>query len=298
LPRLRGLPDHHPMRNIERFVLAAAGLLFLGVAAAGEAPPAERVLLQPPKFAIASPITDRFAIRGMFYRPALSTIVRYDNAATNTAGTVISAEDTLGLADTRSQGWVDMMFRLTPRHRIQAKYYQQTRHGTALLNQSVRFGDETFTAADGQIRSGIDLRQLDLSYTYSLLRREKIELGLGIGLHLLQFEGSISAPLRFETETLDAAGPFPTLNASAIWRITRRFSLNADVNFLTGSTDEVEAHYEAYNADLQFRMQRNLAVGLGYSRTRYKTISIDPDFFPGYFILSHKGPQFFLRASF
>jgi len=286
------------MRNIERFVLAAAGLLFLGLAVAGEVPSAERPLLQPPKFSIPSPITDRFALRGMFYRPAINTIVRYDNAEAGTIGTLISAEDTLGLADSRNQGWVDMMFRLTPRHRIQAKYYQQTRRGTALLTQDVEFGDETFTPADGQIRTGTDLRQLDLTYTYSLLRREKIELGLGIGIHLLQFEGSISAPLRFETETLDAAGPFPTLAGFATWRMTRRFSLNADVNYLTGSTDEVEAHYEAFNADVQFRMKRNLALGLGYSRTRYKTISIDPDFFPGYFLLSHKGPQFFLRASF
>lgn len=286
------------MRTIERSILAATGLLALGVAAAGEAPPAERPLLQPPKFSIPSPITDRMAVRGMFYRPAIGTTVRYDNADAGTAGTVVSAEDTLGLADTRSQGWADLMFRLTPRHRIQAKYYQQTRHGTALLTQNVRFGDETFTPADGRIRSGIDLRQLDLTYTYSLLRREKIELGVGLGLHLLQFEGSIAAPLRFETETLDAAGPFPTLAASATWRITRRFSLNVDANYLTGSTDEVEAHYEAFNADVQFRMKRNLTAGLGYSRTRYKTVSIDPDFFPGFFVLSHKGPQFFLRASF
>jgi hypothetical protein len=237
-------------------------------------------------------------VRGMFYRPAIGTTVRYDDADAGTVGTVVSAEDTLGLADTRSQGWVDLMFRLTPRHRIQARYYQQTRHGSALLTENVEFGDEVFTPADGRIRSGIDLRQLDLSYTYSLLRREKVELGLGLGLHLLQFEGSISAPLRFETETLDAAGPFPTLAASGTWRITRRFSLNAEANYLTGSTNEVEAHYEAFNVDLQFRMKRNLAVGLGYSRTRYKTVSIDPDFFPGYFVLSHKGPEFFLRASF
>ena len=286
------------MRTIERLVLAAASLLVLDMAAAGEAPPAERVLLQPPKLSIPSPITDRFAVRGMFYRPAIGTTVRYDNVAAGTAGTLISAEDTLGLADSRNQGWADLLFRITPRHRIQAKYYQQTRNGTALLTQDVQFGAETFTPDDGQIRSRIDLRQLDLTYTYSVLRMEKIELGVGLGIHLLQFEGSIAAPLRFETETLDAAGPFPTLAAAATWRFTQRFSLNADVNYLTGSTDEVEAHYEAFNADVQFRMQRNLAVGLGYSRTRYKTISIDPDFFPGYFILSHKGPQFFLRASF
>jgi hypothetical protein len=286
------------MRNIERLTLVAAGLLALGTAAAGEAPPAERVLLQPPRFSIPSPITDRMVVRGMFYRPAIGTTVRYDDADAGTVGTVVSAEDTLGLADTRSQGWVDLMFRLTPRHHIQARYYQQTRHGSALLTENVEFGDEVFTPADGRIRSGIDLRQLDLSYTYSLLRREKVELGLGLGLHLLQFEGSISAPLRFETETLDAAGPFPTLAASGTWRITRRFSLNAEANYLTGSTNEVEAHYEAFNVDLQFRMKRNLAVGLGYSRTRYKTVSIDPDFFPGYFVLSHKGPEFFLRASF
>jgi hypothetical protein len=143
----------------------------------------------------------------------------------------------------------------------------------------------------------MDLRKFALTYTYSFLRREKWEVGLGLGLHLLQLEGTLDAPARFVNERLDTAGPFATLVGEVTWRATRRFSANVAVNYLDGHIDDVQGGYQSYRGDVQFRARPNLAFGLGYSQTRFKIDSTNEDF-AGYFNLKYKGPEAFVRISY
>lgn len=274
------------------FLLAASA-----ASMAGEPAPAagQRELLQPPKSTIASPITDRFAVRAVYLRPSIDTLVRYDSS-TGVPGTLVSGEDTLGFPGTRDQGTLDMMFRIGERHRLRADFYKLARRGDEVIAQNVRYGDDVFVVND-RVLSSMDLRKLGLSYSYSLLRREKVELGLGLALHLLQLEGTLDAPARFVRESLDVAGPFATLTADATWRVTRRFSLNAWAHYLGGNVDDVKGGYQAYHGDVQFRARPNLAFGLGYTHTRYKIDSRNPDFL-GYFKLQYAGPEAFVRVSF
>lgn len=278
-----------PVRTV---MIVAALAPATGLAAEG-AP--QRELLQPPKHAIASPITDRFAIRGVYFRPSIETALRYD-ASNGTPGTLLSGERTLLLEDRVDQGWLDLMFRIGERHRIRAEYYQQVRTGDTVLGGEILFGDETYLAGD-RVLSRTDLRKLDVAYTFSMLRYERFEAGLGLGIHLLQLEGSLNAPARFQRTQLDTAGPFPTLTADATWRITRGISLNGSVHFLHASTDEVDGRYLSWRADVQYRGFRNLAFGLGYALTHYKVDSTDPDE-SGYFDFRYDGPEVFLRVSF
>src|SRR4051812_40299320 len=116
------------MRLIRFFAVPVAFILAPTLHAAESAPAAgkPRELLQPPKTTIASPITDRLAIRGIFYSPQISTDLRND-ASTGAAGTPISAEDTLAMQDRMQQGGIDLMFRMLDRHRIRVAFYKQTR---------------------------------------------------------------------------------------------------------------------------------------------------------------------------
>ncbi len=283
-----------------RFVLIGAAALAATSVFAGEAPAqpekdAPRVLLQPPTMSIASPITDRFAIRGLFYMPQVATDLRYDNSA-GVRGTPLSAEDTLGLEDQLKQVSVDMMFRILERHRIRADFFKLTRSGNEIINQQIRFGDDVYQVND-RVLTAMDLRKLGLTYTYSVLRREKWEVGVGIGLHLLQLEGSLDAPARFVNERLDTAGPFATLLTEVTWRATQRFSANVAMNYLSGHIGDVRGGYQAYHGDVQFRARPNLAFGVGYSQTRFWIDSSSADF-AGYFNLKYKGPEAFVRVSY
>jgi hypothetical protein len=259
-----------------------------------EAPATQRELLQPPKMRVASPITDRLAVNIRFYMPTIATDVRYD-ATNGTLGTPLTGEGTLGLQDQLKQASMDLQFRMLDRHRIRAQFYKQTRSGDVVLNQQVRFGDDVYLVND-RVITKMDLRKLDLAYTYSFLRREKIELSAGLAIHLLQAQGTLDAPARFVSENLDVAGPFATLAFDGTWRFTKRFSLNAQANYLKGHVDTVRGSYKAWNADVQFRVRPNFTLGAGYSATRFFLDSSDPTD-SGLFRFDYKGPQAFIRVS-
>jgi hypothetical protein len=143
----------------------------------------------------------------------------------------------------------------------------------------------------------MELRKLALAYTYSFFRGEKLELGAGLALHLLQLEGRTGVPARFITEQLDTAGPFATLVGQASWRITRRFSVNVSGHYFDLSLNDVRGAFRGLRGDVQYRGWRNLAVGLGYAYSGYLVDSTDPDF-AGYYRLEYSGPEAFLRVSF
>jgi hypothetical protein len=288
------------MQNTRLFRLAALCLVSLGVQGAlgGEAPakPEEpRELLKPPRTNLANPATDRLALRGVFFMPTVTTDVRYDSA-TGLLGTQVSGEDTLGFPSKMNQGQVDLTFRMSQRHRIRADFYTMRRSGDRFISQTIRFGEDVYQVND-RVLSSFDMRRLGINYSYSVLRGERFEVGLGLALHLLQVEGTLEAPARFVRETLDVAGPFATLRGDVSWSFTRRFSVNLDAQYLGGSVDEVKGGYQSFSGDVQFRAHRNLAIGLGYVSTRLKVDSTADDF-SGLFDLSFQGPQAFIRVSY
>ncbi len=281
---------------LKRLAVASLPLWSLsGWAAEPAATDAPRLLLQPPRESIASPITDRFALRGSVSHSSIDSVIRKDPLPL-VQGTTLSGEDTLGMDDARVQASLELMFRLTPRHRIRADFHQIKRTGDATLDELVLFGGQIYRIND-RVVSDMDMRTLGLTYTYSVLKKERFELGFGFALHLLQAEGESRVPARLVRESFDVAGPFATLATDATWRMTNRFSLNARAQYLSGNVDAIDGSFADYHADMQFRVRPNLALGLGYSQQRYRIDSLDPSF-AGRFVLKVGGPEAFVRVSY
>jgi hypothetical protein len=264
-------------------------------ALAADAPKKPRELLQPPKQTIASPITDRFALRGSYQQPAVTTDLRYD-ASSGALGTELSGEDDLGLDDELNRGSLEMTLRLLERHRIRGEFFQLRRASEATMTGTVRFGEDTYLTTERVVTES-DIRFFGLTYTYSFLRAERFEFAAGGGLHLFQVEGMAAVPARRLQENFDAAGPFPTIAVDGTYRITDRFSLNARAQYFGIGIDDVDGSLGIYHADLQFRAWRSLAIGLGYTKTSLHVDSTD-DSFSGRLAVDVKGPEVFLRASF
>jgi hypothetical protein len=271
--------------------LAAAPVTLL---AADVASPA-RELLQPPRVAIASPITDRFAMRGGYYQPSVSTDLRYDGTS-GIRGTPLNGEDVLGLDDELNTGFYELVFRLRPRHRLRVDYFKFARSGDAVVNQQIRFGEDTYRVND-RVLTKLDQRALGMTYQYSVIRAERFEFGAGLGLHLMQAEAEAQVPLRRLREEFDAAAPFPTLAVDGSYRVSNRLSINARVQYLGIGIGDVNGSFGIYHADLQWRAWKNLAVGVGYTKTTTLVDSGDPDF-SGRLDLEVGGPEAFVRVSF
>jgi hypothetical protein len=291
-----------------RIWLAPAATLIVlnavsGVAFAQEAtdpqparPPRE--LLQPPKKGLqASPITDRFALRLTYFAPRLDTFLRLDDKDTGRAGTNLNVENDLGLDDSANMFRAEMIFRLREKNRLRVDYFKSTRYGDKVLNQTINFGDQTFLVTD-RAQTSIDYRALGFTYTRSVLYFDRFELGVGLGISLLEVHAKGEVVARNIREKEDGVAPYPTIALDSTWRISKRWSFNARAQTFTANLSDFTGSLSDYHGDIQYRWRRNFAFGLGYTSLRIRAESTSTKNMPGKFNQDIEGPEVFVRASF
>lgn len=295
------------MRNLLFLAATLLAIQALPAHAEREPPPAERdpwsgAPIKPDKNRwTASPITDRFYVRGTFFNPAISTTLRIDPASpgggvAGMAGTVVNGEKDLGLDSRNPQGRIEIMFRLRERSRLRVDYFETNRRGDHPLSRQILFGDETFEPSD-RVTSSMQWRQFGLTYTYSVLRTDRLELGLGVGVHLLEAEARGAVEAKQLRQEVSGAGAFPTIPLDFTWRISRRFAMVARAQYMHASVSNFEGSMGEYHGDFQYRWKPNFSLGAGYTVMR-SFLQVDATHFPGMFRLNVRGPEAFFKVSF
>jgi len=243
---------------------------------------------------ITSPITDRFAMRGTFFPATLHTQLHLDTK--ETPGTLLNAEQDLGLKERLNQGRIELIFRMLERHRLRVDYFGSDRDGDRALDQSILFGGKTYMVGD-LVQSDLQCSMLGFTYTYSFIRTEHFEVGAGLGLHLLQADAkALDVTLEQKAET-SGVGVFPTPAIDATWAISQRFAWTARAQYLSIDVDNVSASLGDYHTDLQYRWARNFEIGVGYESIHAALNDLHSSQ-PAGFVLNVRGPEAFLRVSF
>ncbi|MGA8707589.1 MAG: hypothetical protein WB646_11430 [Steroidobacteraceae bacterium] len=243
----------------------------------------------------ANPIYDRLALDAGFFWGNVHTAGQFNNAQ-GISGTPLTAEQNLGLTNEAYQPWVELMVRLEDRSKLRVDWFDLRRSGEVQLPSTLLFGDQTFQGGQA-LRSTINWRQMDITYTYSFLRTERFELGAGLGLHLLEAEARAQVPGTPQLSDYSEAGPFATLALDGTWAFARRWSLNARGQYMHLSVSNFTGELEDYRADVQYRWRRNFAIGAAYEYTlrEVDVTNHDPS---GFVRLRVSGPQLFLRVSY
>jgi hypothetical protein len=253
----------------------------------------------PQKPERSSPIHDHFYILGAFYSPSITTSVRYDpttGVPPGTLGTAVNAERDLGLPAHMHQGRVEFMFRMRERHKLRVEYYEADRSASQVLANDIVFGNQTFLAGQ-QVQTSMNWRTFGLTYTYSLIHTDSIELGTGIGVFAVQAEAMGAIPATGQAQDESAAEPLPTLPVDFTWCISRRFSVNARGNYVKANVSGYSGSFTDLHADLQYRWNPYFSLGLGYT-SMHISVSGDSSGFAGLVDMSFKGPEAFIRFSY
>jgi hypothetical protein len=249
----------------------------------------------PPPLPIASPISDHFALTAGFLWGKASTFGRFDSAS-GVEGTPFTAENDLGLSDQARQPFIEILFRIEERNKLRVDFFDLRRAAERTIDRTVQYGDITFLV-NNPVQSQFDWRQMDITYTYSVLRAERYELGAGIGIHLLEAEARAEIPATPQYADFNGAGALATLALDGSWRLTRQWSLNARANYLKLAIGHIGGLMGQYHADLQYRWKRNLAFGLGYEY-RQAELDLHHEDPSGELRFRVSGPELFARLSF
>ncbi len=244
---------------------------------------------------VPSPITDRFSVRGTFFSSAVSTSLRVDDSA-KVPGTLVSAERDLGMRSHVYQGRMELMFRLRERNRLRVDYFESDRSAQKRLTRQVNFGDETFVLND-VAATALDWRMFGLTYTYSVLKRERFELGLGLGAYLLQGDAKGQVQARQLSQEVSGVAAFPTVALDGTWRISTRFAFVARGQYMRASVSNFSGALGDYHADFQYRWRPNFSIGAGYSELK-ASVNVEGGSFPGLIDLKVRGPEVFFRVSY
>jgi hypothetical protein len=255
--------------------------------------------LPPPKHASTpSPITDHFYISAAYYAPQLHTNLRVDpkGAPAGVTGTPLSGENDLGLPQRMHEGRVDFMFRMRERSKVRLDYFEANRSGSRTIGDAVIFGNSTFPAGS-LTQNSLNFQMGDLTYTYSFYRSDRLEIGTGVALYLIQARLESAVPATFQSQTVTAAGPLPALPLDFAWRISSRFAITGRWAYLHADAGGARGWFADLHEDAQYRWTPNFAIGVGYSAIRTSITSTRGDN-PGVFAMSISGPEAFVRFSF
>jgi hypothetical protein len=252
-------------------------------------------VLKPKSLELASPVTDHFYMRGMYFSAAVTTQLQLDPSATQ-QGTQLSGEDDLGLDDKIDQARMEFDIRMRERNHVRIDYFKLNRFKEQPLPRDIIFGDFIFPAGT-TFRTKLDWRVLSLTYTYSIFKTDRFEAGLGLGIHIIEAHAEGGEPGTLNQEKASEAGIFPTIAVNAAYRISKRWAVTARGQTFSANPADFSGSMSDYHADVQYRWRGNFAVGLGYSKleTNLQVINTDQ---PLLFNLDTAGPELFFRVSF
>ena len=179
-------------------------------------------------------------------------------------------------SDFRMEGYL----RLGRRHRLVLGYLQMNRDALSRLQGEIRWEDEVFPI-DVQVATVWDTRVLSFNYRFSLLKRERFDLGISAGLFAMKVTSGIGLADAIEDVSADVSeqAPLPMLGLGIEWEFARNFMLRARGQYLAISVqDTVDGSWGEGAVAVEWyplESVRQLGIGAGYN---YTDIDVDIEF--------------------
>lgn len=286
-----------PNERIDRFRLAvSAAALSLGCVAAnaaGKQPTNDRL----PEWAPKPPpnvIEDRFRVEVMMLSAGLDTDLRIDpNLATQ--GTLINAEDDLGLDDSELLPLAEITLLPGERHLIRLSGFSTRRAEQKRIDRTIVFDDQTYLVNE-RVDSELNLTLLGLTYGYSVVKTQRVDVALTFGVQVVEVEANAVVRSRVVRDAETEVSPLPLAGVEGRFDFNSRWSAEARLQYLSVEFDEISGTILDARAALTWRKNPHLVFGLGYRHFAVEVDSQDEDT-PGVVDLTMAGPLLFMRAS-
>ena len=269
--------------SLLRGAVAAAILGLPAVAAA-----AEGIVPEHPA------LTDRFYFSAGAFFPQTTTSAQLQNSTTG-FGANVDFENALGMATDKSVPIVSGRWRLGERWRVEAEYFQLNRSASKVIDRNITWGDTTYPI-NASVSSKFNFSDLRVSAGYAFFRRPDKEVGVGAGLHIAQYDVSLSAN-GSATESTSVTAPLPVLSLYSQFALTERWALSARLDRFVLKYDTFDGSITAVGLDIMYQPFRHVGIGLG-TRSLYIDASAENNNRKAIFRQTFQGPLLFVNVSF
>lgn len=264
---------------------AIAAALFAAPIAAGAA---EGLIPEHPA------LVDRFYFSAGTFFPQTTTSAQLQNSTTG-VGANVDFENALGMATDKSVPIASARWRLGAKWRVEAEYFQLNRSASKVIDRDIQWGDTVYPV-NAHVDSRFNFSDLRVSAGYSFFRRPDKEVGVGAGLHIAQYDVSLSAN-GSASESSVVTAPLPVLSVYSQFALTERWAISARLDRFVLKYDTFDGSISAIGLDLMYQPFRHVGVGLG-TRSLYINASAESGNRKAIFRQTFQGPLLFVSVSF
>ena len=248
-----------------------------------------------------NPGEERFLFVGGVFLPALDRSVRVDNTSLG-IGDEIDLEDDLGFDDTQTTFYGGGFWRFFPRHRFGVGYFRFKDETTATALRDLTIGDEVYPAG-ASLTSEFKFEIFPINYSYSFLKREKMELAGTIGLHWYRISFAVAGSASLGTQDADAEitgkanAPLPLLGLNFRYNFTPKWTASIVAQAFALSIGDFDGSLVNLGVRTEYWFFNHLGAGLALNGFRLD-VEVDSSDWQGELEYKYFGPQIYITARF
>lgn len=268
------------------------------------------VLLSPPGVSLAESSSaeqpwEKFSIEAGYFLAAISSGVRLGSGL----GVDIDVEELLDLDTSSSVFRLGAQWRFTKnrRHRLDLSWFSLNRDGTRQVLEDFSFenedGEIVNVPAGTQVSAFFDLDIYELTYSYSFLQDDRVDLAASIGLYVMPIDVGLNVTgLINEEGSAEFTAPLPVLGLRMDVVLAPRW-------FLRSGTQVFYVEYETFTGSLfqasgavEYTPWKHVGIGLGFDLMKLSVEAEDEDW-PGIDLIGkidygYAGMQLYLKYFF
>jgi hypothetical protein len=154
------------------------------------------------------------------------------------------------------------------------------------------------------VTSDFDATWYILEATYSFYRSESVDTGIGLGLHTVDLDTTITA--RFQlgeeetkvvSESLDTLAPLPNLLVYLHWKFAPRWNLVSRVGYFGLDYDKYSGQMTNAHAMVNYNLSQRWSLGLGYQFVDLD-LDVDKKDYTQVYDIEFSGPMAYLKFNF
>ncbi len=232
------------------------------------------------------PLPDKFRIAFGGY-----ALARFDSSISLTepnlgAGISISPQDTLGIDIDNTVLRLEGYYRFKPQHALTYSWYSISNEGNKILQDEFDWVDEdgnTITVPVGaQVISNLDYDIFKVGYLWSFHHTDKVEIGVGAGLHItrlvLGLDASSTTPPGRAVEDVDTTVPLPVFSVELRYHISPKWSWYLKSEAFAMKFDKWAGSYRDSTLGIEYRGWKHVALGAGLSANALEIEEEDPEY--------------------
>lgn len=230
-------------------------------------------------------------------------------------GPGLDFEEVFGLEDSKAVLWGGARWRISRRNHLEFEFFALNRDGQrTAISDPIQIGD-SIVQVGGDVTSEFDLSLGRLTYGFSIIRNERMDIQLKAGLHVADLSTSVtlsgaacevtdpSNPTCIAgtvpvVESEEITAPLPHFGGSFVYGITHTIAARIQVIGFALELDDIEGSIVELDADFVWQPWKNVGFGLGLRYFDTKVEGKKPDDLNGEFQFDYFGPTIYVFAGF